>query len=252
MNPSQPVTQQGIAFIVYSPPLSDQRGAGINKAEVIRRFLKRYADQAFYSVELYAALSNQGVTQQDIMATVRRAERKRLVYVRGYRTHDRQTPFKEGFLITWIDAVKPRKQALEEAVERTNRALDHAVSMSPIVQRVHTLRDVVIESTKLRDLTSFEFILNTLRCTVYEAENALVRTLQLYPDIRETKIFNAFRYFYLQSLAPEDLRAAITMKENYIRKVKGRANQIGHNWEAVVGWFIDNLTAGAKFWNIEN
>jgi len=38
------------------------------------------------------------------------------------------------------------------------------------------------------------------------------------------------------------------MKENYIRMTKGRDNRIGHNWEAVVGWFIDKLTAGASFW----
>lgn len=29
---------------------------------------------------------------------------------------------------------------------------------------------------------------------------------------------------------------------------KGRANRIGHNWEAVPGWFIDSLTPGARFW----
>jgi hypothetical protein len=38
------------------------------------------------------------------------------------------------------------------------------------------------------------------------------------------------------------------MKRNYIRKVKGRANRIGHNWEAAVEWFIDKFTVGAKFW----
>ncbi len=47
--------------------------------------------------------------------SVRRLERKGLVYVRGYR----ETSFKEGFLITWIDPSKPR----ELAMERTERAL---------------------------------------------------------------------------------------------------------------------------------
>lgn len=37
------------------------------------------------------------------------------------------------------------------------------------------------------------------------------------------------------------------MQENYLRIVKGRANRIGHNWEAAVKFFIDNLTTGAKF-----
>lgn len=61
-------------------------------------------------------------------------------------------------------------------------------------------------------------------------------------------MFNAYRYFYHDSLKEEDLKAAITMKENYIRRTKGRANRIGHNWEAVPEWFIDEFTTGAKFW----
>jgi len=72
--------------------------------------------------------------------------------------------------------------------------------------------------------------------------------MQLYPDIMETKLFNVFRYFYHESMAKEDLKAAVAMKENYIRMVKSRDNRIGHNWEAVPGWFIDRFTTGAKFW----
>ena len=30
---------------------------------------------------------------------------------------------------------------------------------------------------------------------------------------------------------------------------KGRANRVGHNWEAVAEWFIDRFTTGARFWN---
>jgi hypothetical protein len=48
------------------------------------------------------------------MSNVRRFEKRGLVYVRGYKLDDRQTPFKEGFLITWIVSQKPREQALEE------------------------------------------------------------------------------------------------------------------------------------------
>lgn len=60
------------------------------------------------------------------MSTVRRAERKGLVYVRGYRMHDRQTPFKEGYLLTWIDQEKPREEAIGEVVEST-RAMHREV-----------------------------------------------------------------------------------------------------------------------------
>jgi hypothetical protein len=49
-------------------------------------------------------------------------------------------------------------------------------------------------------------------------------------------------------MAEDELKAAITMKENYIRITKGKSNRIGHNWEAVVEWFIDKFTTGARFW----
>jgi hypothetical protein len=240
---------KGISFVRYSAEFARAKQATrVNKAALIRQFLQQHADQAFYSTEIHDALVDQGVAQQDVMATLRRAERKRLVYVRGYRTHDQQTPFPQGYLITWIDDTKPRKHALDEAVDRTNHALAHTVSMSPTIQRIHRIHDTVIESTKLRDLASFDFLQNALRCTKHETTGALERTLQLYPEIREVKIFNAFRYFYHASMPANDLHAAIQLKENYIRKVKGRANRIGHNWEAVVGWFIDQLTTGATFW----
>lgn len=74
------------------------------------------------------------------------------------------------------------------------------------------------------------------------------RALQLYPDIREVKLFNNYRYYHHVSMAEEDIKAAIIMKENYIRMTKGRDNRIGHNWEAVAEWFIDEFTTGAKFW----
>jgi len=41
------------------------------------------------------------------------------------------------------------------------------------------IRDIVIESTKLRDLTSLEFIQNKLDCTEYELNGALERAMQL-------------------------------------------------------------------------
>jgi hypothetical protein len=74
------------------------------------------------------------------------------------------------------------------------------------------------------------------------------RALQLYPDLKEVRLFNAFRYFYHTSITEEELKAAITMKENYVRVTKGKANRIGHNWEAVAEWSVDRFTTGARFW----
>jgi len=139
----------------------DKQRAGESKAEIIRKFIKENAEKAFYSREIVETLKDQGIKRRDIMSTVRRAEDKGLVYVRGYRTHDDQTPFKEGYIITWIDSSKPREQALEEAVQRTEKVLADRSSTSPIIERVHQIRDAVIESTKLRDL-SFDFIRNRL------------------------------------------------------------------------------------------
>jgi len=241
------VMLQGMRFVKYDGKRIG-KGSRKSKAQVIREFLKENADSAFYSTEIAEALRDDGVEQRDVMSTVRRAEKKGMVYVRGYRTHDRQTPFKEGYLITWMDPSKPREQAVEEAVRRTETALAQKASMSPIIERVHMIRDIVIESTKLRDLASFEFIQNKLDCTEYEAEKAIERAMQLYNDVLEIKLFNVFRYFYHRSMAEEDLKAAVAMKENYIRMVKSRDNRIGHNWEVVPGWFIDRFTTGAKFW----
>jgi len=87
-----------------------------------------------------------------------------------------------------------------------------------------------------------------LGATENEVGKATERALQLYPDLREVKLFNVYRYYYHASMSAEDLKAAIEMKENYLRIVKGRDNRIGHSWEAVPEWFIDKFTTGARFW----
>lgn len=43
------------------------------------------------------------------------------------------------------------------------------------------------------------------------------------------------------------MKAGISLKESYIRKVKGVDARVGHNWEACVEWFIDKFTKGAEF-----
>lgn len=215
---------------------------------MILNFLETNSDKAFYSKEIVEALKDKRVKPPDVMTTVRKAEKKGLVYVRGYRMHDRQTPFKEGYLLTWIDPNKPREQAIEEAVQKTSIALSEKSGTSPIIERIHAIRDSIIEATKLRDLVSFEFLQNKLSCSKYEAEGAVRRALQLYPDLKKIKGFGMFKYYHHASISQEDLKATIILKENYIRVTKGRLNRTGHNWEAAVEYFIDNLTTGAKFW----
>lgn len=237
----------GKRFVAYDKGRLD-KGSGKSKAQRILDFLNENREGAWYSTEIYEKLKDMGVTQSDVMATVRRYEKKGLLYVRGYRSHDRQTPFQAGYLITWVDKNKPREEAIRQAVERTDKALVEKSDTNIILQRVHQIRNEVIAMTNLRDLASFEFLKNQLGCADYEADYAIERAKQLYPDIMETKIFNIYRYYYHSSMSEEDLKAAVATKQNYIRKVKGRDQRIGHNWEACVEWFIDEFTKGVEFW----
>lgn len=238
---------QGVRFVKYDKKYLDKRAFGKSKAKMVLEFLKKNQDRAFFSTEVAEALKDKGVKLSDIMANMRRFEKKGRVYIRGYRTHENETPFKEGYLLTWIDPNKSRDEALDEAIRRTNKALADRSSTSPVIGRIRLIRDQIIEASKLKDLVGFDYILNKLGCSEHEAKRALKRTMQLYSDIKEIKLFNAYRYFCHTSLSEEDLKAAIATMENYIRKVKGRANRIGHNWEACVEWFIDTYTVGANF-----
>lgn len=235
-------------FVKYAKKYLDVRGAReASKSKLILNFLRTRPDRAFYSTEVARAMGEKGVKVRDVMSTVRRYEQKGMVYVRGYRSDDRQTPFKEGYLLTWIDPKKPRERAIEEAIERTDVALAGRASTSPIVQRVHQVRESIIEASKLRDLLSLTYLQGKLSCSEHEAEQAVKRALQLYPELKESKLFKAYNYYYHASMSDEDLKAAVAMKENYIRKTKGRANRVGHNWEAAIEWFIDRFTVGAEF-----
>lgn len=238
----------GQEFVKFSREFLDVHGGGArSKAKAILDFLRTKSDRAWFSKEIAEALKHEDVRICDVMANVRRFEERGLVYVRGYKLEERQTPFKEGYLLTWIDQEKSREEAIGEAIQKTDKALENKRSESPFVDRVHRIRDVIIEHSKLRGLVGFPYIHEKLGCSEYEAEHALARTLQLYPDLKEVKLFDAYRYFYHTSLSNEDLNAAIKMKENYVRIVKGRANRVGHNWEAVAEWFIDRFTVGAHF-----
>src|SRR5690606_15591665 len=93
----------GDRCVQFRPEYSDRRGnrGSKSKAQLVLNFLKKNSDRAFYSTEIFNALKEKGVTMPDIMTTARRYERKGLLYVRGYQTHDSQSPFQEGYLITW-------------------------------------------------------------------------------------------------------------------------------------------------------
>jgi hypothetical protein len=215
---------QGQTFVSYSKKYLDRRGAvdRQSKAKLIFDFIEKNRDRAFYAKELADALKDKGVRASDIMSCVRRFEKKGTVYVRGYRMHDKQTPFKDGYLLTWIDLSKPREQVIEEAIQRTNMVLDSKASTSPVIERIHLIRDQILEATKLKDLASFEFIQNKLNCSTYEAEGAISRALQLYPDLKEVKLFGAYKYYYHASMTDEDLKVATIFKQNYVRSMKGR------------------------------
>jgi hypothetical protein len=243
----------GHEFVGFSEEYLDARGGGgESKAKLILNFIRSNRHRAWFSKEIAEALKDKGVKQRDVMSNVRRYERAGLVYVRGYRTEERETPFKEGYLVTWIDQTKPREQALSEAIERTNSALEKNRVSSPFVQRVQMVRDIIVESSKLGELVGITYIQNKLGCSEDEAEGAIARALQLYPDLKEVKLFNVYRYFYHSGMDEKKLNAAVKMKENYIRVLKGRDNRVGHNWEAVPEWFIDRFTTGARFWTQEH
>jgi hypothetical protein len=239
----------GREFVAFKKEFLDARGGGAkSKAKAILDFIRENCDKALFSKEIAGSLEDENVRISDVMANIRRFEGKGLVYVRGYKLDDRQTPFKDGYLITWIDPNKPREQAIEEAIRRTDARLLQENAESPMMGRVNRVRDIVIEHSKLGRLVGFIYIKNKLQCNENEVEYAINRALQLYSDLKMVKLFNAYRYYYHDSLSGVNLEAAIKMKENYIRITKGRANRVGHNWEAVVEWFIDKFTVGARFW----
>ena len=201
----------------------------------------RNKDKAFYSVDIVKAL---GIKPVDVMCNMRRYERKGLVFIRGYNSHSRRSPFRNGYILTWIDQDKPRDQALKEAFERTERILTTDASSNAVYERARMIRDQLIT---LRELVSREYLQNVLKCTKNELAEALKRAMTLYDDIRKIDIFG-FSYYYHASLSDGEIAAQIEMKKNYIRKTKGRDNRLGHNWEAVCEWFIEKFTVGAKFW----
>jgi len=229
-------------LVQYENKMMDGRDKCIeSKASKILNFLKMNRDKAFYSTDIVEALD---VKPCDIMSNVRRFERKGLVFVRGYQMHSKRSPFRKGYVITWIDQDLPREQAVKEAFQRTNRIIVEESSSNVVLERVRMIRDQLVVAD---DLLSMDYFQNVLNCSRDQVRRALKRALQLYLDIKVVRVFNRYAYYYLDLMNKKDFEVCLELKRNYIRKVKGRDNRIGHNWEACAEWFIDKFTEGAEF-----
>lgn len=217
-----------------------------NKSQLILDFLRQNADKAFYTSEVAKLLKDKGITIRDIATNLRRYERRGLVFFRGYRSAEHETPFAAGFIVTYLDASQPRSQAIAEALRRTDSLLEGGSHINPLAERIRVIRDEILKAKELKEIVGWSFLKQKLNCNEDQMRTAMDRAMQLYKDIKELKIFN-FPYCYHSSLSEEDLRIAIEDKKDYIRRVKGKHNRIGHNWEACVEFFVDKLTKGAEF-----
>jgi hypothetical protein len=243
-NGSDEMDVENLRFISFSKtPRIDKP----NKSQLIMTFLRENVDRAFYTTEIPKLLKDQGITIRDIAANLRRYEKKGYIFFRGYRTAEHETPFAAGFIVTYLDASKSRSQAIAEALHRTDSLLEGGSHINPLAERIRAIRDEILKAKELKEIVSLSFLKQKLRCNEDQVRLALERAMQLYKDeIKELKIFN-FPYCYHCSLSEEDLRIAIEDKKDYIRRVKGRDNRIGHNWEACVEFFVDKLTKGVEF-----
>jgi hypothetical protein len=219
-----------------------------NKSQLIMQFLRDNPDRAFYTSQIVERIKDKGVRISDIACNLRRYEKKGLVYFRGYRSAEHETPFEAGYIVTYIDPNKDRSIAVSEATQRTQLLIEGGSHSNPLADRIRMIRDELLKARELKEIVSPNFLQQRLHCSEDQLRFTLDRAKQLFKDeIREVKIFN-FPYYYHAALNEDDLKIAIAAKQNYIRKVKGKHNRIGHNWEACVEFFVDKLTKGAEFW----
>jgi len=218
-----------------------------NKSQLILAFLRDNPQRAFYTTQIAQRLKDKGVTIRDISCNLRRYEKRGLIYFRGYRSAEHETPFAGGYIVTYIDPDKDRSAAIIDATKRTELLLEGGSNVNPLADRIRTIRDELLKARELKEIVSLNFLQQKLHCSEHQIRGALDRAKQLFKDeIREITIFN-FPYYYHASLSEDDLKIAVSVKQDYIRKVKGKDNRIGHNWEAAVEFFVDKLTTGAEF-----
>jgi len=238
-------------FVSFSEEYLDARGKGGkgSKAQMILEFLKKNKDKAFFSREIANAHKDKGMKVRDVMPNVKRFEEKGLVHIHGYRSGDRRTPFTDGYLITWLGQNKPREKAIEEAIKRADLVLKREGERTPYYSRLHRIRDIIIAESERGLLVSTKYLQTQLGCSEYELERALKRAIENYypTEIKQVKLFDAYRYFYHSSVDEAKLNAMIKIGEDHLRRDKDSAQRIGHNWEAVAEWFIEKFTPGAVF-----
>jgi hypothetical protein len=186
------------------------------------------------------------MSQSMIMSVVDRYRRE--VYVRGYQSPHRMTPFEQGFAVTWIDPNLPRERALTEAKERTDRFLQGEQTTSPLFQRVHSIFDIVTDVSLKRDIASQIFIISEVGCSRHQLELALKKTLEFYPSIKRVSIFGdeqgnyGYPHYYNEKiLSHDDLEAAVKAKQQYLMKVKSSDERKGHALEGVVWWSLEKF-----------
>jgi biotin operon repressor len=230
-----------IRFVPYRDPTGIPR---TSKCSKIRAFLETNVGKAYFSTELVERLK---VKPADVMPAARRFERQGLVLIRGYREANRETPFRKGYLLTWIDCTLGRDAGIRKALETTSLRLADEEATNPVIRRIRIIRDCIVTASAQKELVSKDFLRDKLDCSETMLDTAISRVMQLYPDIAQVKLFDAYPHYYLASMDDADLSAAVQLKENYIRKVQGSANRQGHNFEAAVAWFVEKTTQGAKF-----
>jgi hypothetical protein len=101
-----------IRFLTYTKTPKMKRE---NKSQLILAFLRENADRAFYTTQIVEKLKDKGVTIRDMACNLRRYEKKGLIYFRGYRSAEHETPFVAGYIVTYIDSTKERSIAVSEA-----------------------------------------------------------------------------------------------------------------------------------------
>ena len=77
-----------------------------NKSQLILACLRENPERAFYTTQIAQRLRDKGVTIRDISCNLRRYEKRGLIYFRGYRSAERETPFAPGYIVTYIDLTK--------------------------------------------------------------------------------------------------------------------------------------------------
>ena len=109
------------------------------------------------------------------MLNTRRFEKKGLVHLRGYQMHDKYSPFRNGYVLTWIEQNKPKEGAVLEAFERTNSIIVEKTTADIVLERVRMIRDQLVVAN---DLLSKYYLQSILKCTRDQVRRSLKRAMQ--------------------------------------------------------------------------